>query len=356
MGQYSAENGLVNDWHFQHYTSRAIGGLGLILTEMTAISETGRITLGCTGIYHENQIVEWKKINDFVHKNTQTKIGIQLGHSGRKGASKKPWEENDLDEKWELISASAIPFNDKFATPKEMSLSDMDEITSQFVQATINAEKARFDMIELQAHHGFLLASFLSPLTNIRTDEFGGSIENRLRFPLRVFTEMRNVFPKEKPMSVRISATDWAENGISEEDVLTIAAAFKNAGADIINVSTGNTVANQKPQTGRMWQTPFSDLVRNTIQVPTITAGFIQDIDQINTIILNGRADIVALGRPLLLDPYFVRNAQAYENFEANDIPNQYKMGISHLYPLKTSERKQTDGMKKALKPKSNKK
>jgi len=356
MGQYSAENGLVNDWHFQHYTSRAIGGLGLILTEMTAVSETGRITLGCTGIYNENQLVEWKKINDFIHKNTQTKIGIQLGHSGRKGATKKPWEENDLDEKWELLSASAIPFNDKFATPKEMTLSDMDEITSQFVQATINSNEAGFDMIELQAHHGFLLASFLSPLSNIRTDEFGGSIENRLKFPLRVFKEMRNVFPKEKPMSVRISATDWTDNGISEEDVLTIATAFKNGGADIINVSTGNTVANQKPQTGRMWQTPFSDYVRNTVQVPTITAGYIQDIDQINTIILNGRADIVALGRPLLLDPYFVRNAQAYENFESNDIPNQYKMGISHLYPLKTSERKQTDGMKKALKPKSNKK
>lgn len=356
MGQYSAENGLVNDWHFQHYTSRAIGGLGLILTEMTAISETGRITLGCTGIYNENQMVEWNKINDFIHKKTQTKIGIQLGHSGRKGATKKPWEENDLDKKWELISASAIPFNEKFDTPKEMTLSDMDEITSQFVQATINSEKAGFDMIELQAHHGFLLASFLSPLTNIRTDEFGGSIENRLKFPLRVFTEMRKVFPKEKPMSVRISATDWTEKGISEEDVLTIATAFKNAGADIINVSTGNTVVNQKPQTGRMWQTLFSDLVRNTVHVPTITAGYIQDIDQINTIILNGRADIVALGRPLLLDPYFVRNAQAYENFEATDIPNQYKMGISHLYPLKASERKQTDGMKKALKPKSNKK
>ena len=356
MGQYSAENGLVNDWHFQHYTSRGIGGLGLILTEMTAVSETGRITLGCTGIYNKNQIVEWKKITNFIHKNTQTKIGIQLGHSGRKGATKKPWDENDLDEKWELLSASAIAFNEKFATPKEMTLSDMDEITSQFVQATINSNEAGFDMIELQAHHGFLLASFLSPLTNIRIDKFGGSIENRLKFPLRVFTEMRNVFPKEKPMSVRISATDWAENGISEEDILTIAAAFKNAGADIINVSTGNTVANQKPQTGRMWQTPFSDLVRNTVQVPTITAGYIQDIDQINTIILNGRADIVALGRPLLLDPYFVRNAQAYENFQSNDIPNQYKMGISHLYPLKTSERKQTDGMKKALKPKSNKK
>jgi anthraniloyl-CoA monooxygenase len=356
MGQYSAENGLVNDWHFQHYTSRAIGGLGLILTEMTAVSESGRITLGCAGIYNENQRVEWKRINDFIHKNTQTKIGIQLGHSGRKGATKKPWETEDLKDKWELLSASPIPFNENFPTPKEMTPEDMDLLTSQFVQATKNADKAGFDMIELQAHHGFLLASFLSPLTNIRTDEFGGTIENRLKFPLRVFNEMRNAFPKEKPMSVRISATDWAEDGISEEDVITIATTFKNAGADIINVSTGNTVTHQKPQTGRMWQTPFSDTIRNTVHVPTITSGYIQDIDQINTIILNGRADLVALGRPLLLDPYFVRNAQAYEKFQAEDIPNQYKMGISHLYPLKASERKQAEGMKKALKPKSNKK
>lgn len=356
MGQYSAENGLVKDWHFQHYTSRAIGGLGLILTEMAAVSETGRITLGCAGIYNENQIVEWKRINNFIHKNTQTKIGIQLGHSGRKGGSKIPWEHSFSGESWELLSASAIPFNENSSTPKEMTLADMDLVTSQFVQATINSDKAGFDLIELQAHHGFLLASFLSPLTNNRNDEFGGSIENRLKFPLRVFTEMRNVFPKEKPMSVRISATDWAENGISEEDVITIATAFKNAGADIINVSTGNTVANQKPITGRMWQTPFSDAVRNTVHIPTITAGYIQDIDQINTIILNGRADLVALGRPLLLDANFVRNAQAYEQFQPNDIPNQYKMGISHLYPLKASERKQAEGMKKALKPKSNKK
>ena len=356
MGQYSAENGLVNDWHFQHYTSRAIGGLGLILTEMTAISETARITEGCAGIYNENQIAEWKRINDFIHQYTPTKIGMQLGHSGRKGGSKIPWKDTFSGEKWELLSASAIPFNDNSATPKEMTLEDMNEITSQFVQATINSEKAGFDMIELQAHHGFLLASFLSPLTNTRTDEFGGSIENRLKFPLRVFTEMRNAFPKEKPMSVRISATDWSENGISEEDVFTIATAFKNAGADIINVSTGNTVAGQKPQTGRMWQTPFSDAVRNTVHIPTITAGYIQDIDQINTIILNGRADLVALGRPLLLDANFVRNAQAYEQFQTTDIPNPYKMGISHLYPLKASERKQTEGMKKALKPKSNKK
>jgi anthraniloyl-CoA monooxygenase len=356
MGQYSAENGLVNDWHFQHYTSRAIGGLGLILTEMTAVSESGRITLGCAGIYDENQIVKWKRINDFIHKNTQTKIGIQLGHSGRKGGSKIPWEDSFSGESWELLSASAIPFNENSAPPKEMTLEDMDLVTSLFVQATINSHKAGFDLIELQAHHGFLLASFLSPLTNIRKDEFGGSIENRLKFPLRVFNEMRNAFPKEKPMSVRISATDWAENGISEDDVITIATAFKNAGADIINVSTGNTVANQKPITGRMWQTPFSDAVRNTVHIPTITAGYIQDIDQINTIILNGRADLVALGRPLLLDANFVRNAQAYEQFQPNDIPNQYKNGISHLYPLQASERKQVEGMRKALKPKSNKK
>jgi anthraniloyl-CoA monooxygenase len=323
---------------------------------MTAISETGRITLGCAGIYTKEQIVNWKIITDFVHATTQTKIGIQLGHSGRKGAAKKPWETEPIENPWELISASPIAFNESFSIPKEMTLADMDLVTTQFVKATQNADEAGFDLIELQAHHGFLLASFLSPLTNIRTDKFGGSIANRLKFPLRVFNEMRNVFPKEKPMSVRISASDWVANGISEEEVLKISEAFKNAGADIINVSTGNSVANQKPQTGRMWQTPFSDLIRNTIHIPTITAGYIQDIDQINTIILNGRADLVALGRPLLLDANFVRNSQAYEQFETKDIPNQYKTGISHLYPLKASERKQVESMKIALKPKSNKK
>jgi anthraniloyl-CoA monooxygenase len=356
MGQYVAENGLVNDWHFQHYTSRAVGGLGLILTEMTAVSGTGRITQGCAGIYTDNQVNAWKRITDFIHQYTPTKIGIQLGHSGRKGCSKIPWEEQFQGKKWELLSASAIPFSENYDCPKEMNLAAMQLVKSQFVQATKNANDAGFDMIELQAHHGFLLASFLSPLTNIRTDEFGGSVQNRLKYPLEVFTAIREVFPKEKPISVRISATDWAENGISEQDVLVISEAFKKAGADIINVSTGNTVADQKPQTGRMWQTPFSDAVRNTVQIPTITAGYIQDIDQINTIILNGRADLVALGRPLLLDSNFVRNAQAYEQFQASDIPNSYKMGISHLYPLKAAERKQAEGMKKALKPKSNKK
>ena len=357
MGQYQAENGLPNSWHFSHYTQRALGGLGLIITEMTSISESGRITLGCTGIYNENQIVEWKKINDFIHQNSSAKVAIQLGHSGRKGSTKKPWETAQLSEtqKWELISASPIPFTEVGIIPKEMNLEDMDLIVSQFENAAQNAEKANFDMIELQAHHGFLLASFLSPLTNVRSDEFGGTISNRLKFPLRVFKAIRNTFPTEKPISVRISATDWAEDGISQQDVLTIAETFKLAGADIINVSTGNTVANQQPQTGRMWQTPFSDFIRNTVHIPTITAGSITDIDQINTIILNGRADLVALGKPLLLNPYFVRNAQAYEGFEPKDIPNSYKMGVQPLFSEQKSERKMVEGMKKALKPKSHK-
>jgi anthraniloyl-CoA monooxygenase len=358
MGQYSAENGLINDWHFTHYTSRAVGGLGLIISEATAVSEPGRITLGCTGIYTKEQTDSWKNITNFIHRNSKCKIAIQLAHCGRKGAVLKPWEGSNipLENPWELIAASPIAFNEKMAVPREMDAMDMDQTVSYFVQATKNAEEAGFDMIELQAHHGFLLASFLSPLTNIRKDGFGGDVKNRLKFPLKVFTEMRKVFPNEKPMSVRISASDWAENGISEEDVLEIATAFKNAGADIVNVSTGNTVADQKPQIGRMWQTPFSDSIRNTAQVATITSGFIQDIDQINTIILNGRADLVALGKPLLLNPNFVRHAQAYEQFEPNDIPVQYKNGWSYLYPLEASERKMAEGMKKALKPESHKK
>jgi anthraniloyl-CoA monooxygenase len=356
MGQYSAIDGLVNDWHFQHYSSRALSGLGLIIAEMTAVSASGRITSGCAGIYNDSQTLAWKRIVDFIHQHSACKIGIQIGHSGRKGAAKKPWEKEVVTSQWPLVSASEIPFNENSPTPEAMTEAAMDEVTAQFVTATLNADKAGFDLVELQAHHGFLLASFLSPLTNTRIDAFGGSIENRLKFPLRVFSEMRKVFPAHKPMSVRISATDWAANGISENDVLAIATAFKIAGADIISVSTGNTVAHQQSQTGRMWQTPFSDFVRNTALLPTITSGNIQNIDQINTILLNGRADLVSLGKPLLLDAGFVRNAQAYEGYEPNDIPAPYKLGVLHSYPYQASERKATEAMKKALKPKSNKK
>lgn len=363
MEQYSATDGVVSDWHLMHYGSRATGGVGLIITEATAISPTGRITLGCPGIYTEGQVKAWKRVTDFVHKNTTTKIALQIGHSGRKGAVQLPWEDNysPVDNAWGLLSASPVAFNDKMSQPMEMSIEDMDIITAEFELAAGNANAAGFDMIELQAHHGFLLASFLSPLTNIRTDEFGGSVQNRLKFPLRVFTSMRTVFPPEKPMSVRISASDWAEGGITPDDVLAIAEAFKQAGADIINVSTGLTVQHQRPAVGRMWQTPFSDAVRNTVHIPTITAGYIQDIDQINTLLLNGRADLVALGKTLLLDPFFVRNAQAYEQHNANDlgslqIPRQYGSAISHFYPYIGGQRKVMEGMKRALKPVTHKK
>lgn len=363
MEQYSATDGVVNDWHLQHYGSRAVGGIGLVITEATAISPTGRITLGCPGIYTQEQTDNWKRIIDFIHKNSTSKIAVQIGHSGRKGAVKFPWEGNNepLENPWGLLSASEIAFNKKMSLPHEMTVEDMDIITSEFIAAAKNADAAGFDMIELQAHHGFLLASFLSPLTNTRTDDFGGSIDNRLKFPLRVFTEMRAVFPHEKPMSVRISASDWAEGGIAEDDVKSIARAFKKAGADIINVSTGLTVEHQKPSVGRMWQTPFSDMLRNEVNIPTITAGYIQDIDQINTILLNGRADLVALGKTLLLDPSFVRNAQAYESFKASNlgevgVPQQYMSAISHHYPYKAGERKIAENMKKALKPLTHKK
>jgi anthraniloyl-CoA monooxygenase len=358
MGQYSAESGLVSDWHLVHYGARATGGVGLIIAEMTAVSKTGRITLGCAGIWSEKQTLAWKKITDYIHTNSKSKIGIQLGHSGRKGSVSVPSVGSNIpleNKGWDLISASPIPFNENMPTPREMDLTDMHKVTAEFVNATVNADAAGFDMIELQAHHGFLLASFLSPLTNTRTDEFGGSVENRLKFPLEVFQSMREVFNEDKPMSVRISASDWADNGISELEIITIVNAFKQAGADIINVSTGNTVSDQKPQIGRMWQTPFSDMVRNQAEIPTITTGFIQDIDQINTILLNGRADLVALGRPLLLSPNFVREAQAYENFQPDDIPNQYMLGVAPLFGSRQSERKEKESMKKALKPESHK-
>lgn len=358
MEQYTAKDGLVSDWHLVHYGSRAIGGVGLILTEAVAVSEEGKVTLGCPLINTQQQIDSWKKITDFVHQNSKTKIGIQLGHSGRRGATKMPWEgyNEPLENPWELLSASAIPYSSKMPAPKAMDRQDMDTVMAQFAQAAKNAEQAGFDMIELQAHHGFLLASFLSPLTNTRNDEYGGSTANRVRFPLEVFQAVRENFDTNRPISVRISASDWAEGGITSEEVLEIAEAFKKAGADIINVSSGYTVSHQKPAYGRMYQTPFSDAVRNSVHVPTITAGSIQDIDQINTIILNRRADLVALGRPLLLDPGFVRNAQAYEQYPAEDIPQQYEAGVSHLYPYKLSERKAVEGMKKALKPESHKK
>lgn len=354
MGQYMANDGIPNDWHFSHYTSRAIGGVGLIITEMTAISPTGRITNGCTGIYNEQQVQSWKRINDFIHQHTQTKIAIQIGHSGPKGNSKIPFSNTEFvpEIDWKLIAASAKSYGNK-AIPQELSTEQMITIEDEFVKATINAEKAGFDMIEIQAHHGFLLASFISPLTNFRNDEFGGSIENRIKFPLKIIKKVRDNFPIDKPISVRISATDWSDGGISDVEVKHFAKALKELNIDIINVSTGNTIENQKPLLGRMWQVPFSDQIKNEVQISTITAGNITDLDQINTILLSGKADLIALGKPLLLHPYFVQEAQARENFENHNVPPSYSTAISSYYATKQSDKNMIENMKKALKPQS---
>ncbi|MGB0166167.1 MAG: FAD-dependent monooxygenase [Luteibaculum sp.] len=347
MGQYKAQNGIVNHWHLVHYGGRATGGVGLIFTEMTAVTDSARITSRCAGIYTREQIKAWKEIVDFIHQHSSSKIGMQLGHAGRKCR---------LEGGYNLLSASAIAFSEEYPVPGEMNEQQMKEVELAFVQAAKNAEEAGFDMLELQAHHGFLLASFLSPLTNQRKDEYGGSIGNRLKFPIRVFKAIREAFPLEKPISVRISACDWAPGGISQEDVLATAKAFKEAGADIINVSTGNTVKNENIPRGRLWQSSFADMIRNELDIATITAGEITEIDQINTLLLNGNADLVALGKPLLINAGFVRDAQAYEGISPDDVPQPYNRAVSQWQKQKSYERLMLENMKKSLKPESHKK
>lgn len=362
MGQYRAEMGLINDWHLVHYGSRATGGVGLILTEMTAISEEGRITKGCAGIWNDAQTEAWSRVVQFVHQNASSKIGIQLGHCGRKGGMPLAWEgwEKPLPDAWPLMAASPIPYAPNRPIPKEMDEWDMEMVLEQFVEATRRADEAGFDLVELQGHHGFLLASFLSPLTNKRQDEFGGSLENRLKFPVKVFKAMRSVFSKNKPVTIRLSTCDWAEGGISEQEVIQIARAFQEAGADAIHVSTGGTVADQKIKPGPMWQTAFSDLIRNTVGIPTITVGGFQTVDQVNTAILNGRADMVALGKALLADASWLRVAQAYEQIPFTDpselgVAPPYRQSVAPQFAHWFYERRQMEAMKKALKPVSHK-
>jgi anthraniloyl-CoA monooxygenase len=335
MAQYQAADGVPNDWHLMHYGSRAAGGAGLVVTEMTCVSPTGRITPGCTGMWNETQRDAWKRIVDFVHTHSEAKIALQLGHSGRKGSTQVGWEDADHplpQGNWELISASPLPYLEGISqTPRPMTLQDMDEVTAQFVRAAQLGAQAGFDMLELHMAHGYLLASFLSPLTNQRDDEFGGSIENRMRFPLRVFKAARAVWPADKPMSVRVSASDWAEGGLSEADLLAIARAFRDAGADLIDVSTGQTVPWQKPVYGRMYQTPFSDLLRNTVDIATIAVGNIFEPDHVNSIIAAGRADLCALARPHLADPAWTLHAAAAQSWTAQPWPKPYLSGKAQL-------------------------
>jgi anthraniloyl-CoA monooxygenase len=335
MAQYKAKDGLPDDWHLMHYGARAIGGAGLVYTEMTCVSASGRITPGCTGLWNEAQRDAWRRIVEFVHSQSAAKICLQIGHSGRKGSTQVGWEQMDHPlpaGNWPLLAPSALPYLAGISqTPRAMSRADMDAVRDEFVRSARFALKADFDMLELHFAHGYLLGSFLSPLTNQRRDEYGGDAAARLIFPLEVFAAVRAVWPAERPLSARISASDWAPGGLSDEDLLTIARALKAAGADVLDVSSGQTVADQKPLYGRMWQTPFADRIRNEIGIATIAVGNIFEADHVNSIIAAGRADLCALARPHLSNPAWTLMAAAEQKYREQVWPDPYLSGKSQL-------------------------
>jgi anthraniloyl-CoA monooxygenase len=356
MCMYSAKEGVPTDFHLVHYGSRAIGGAGLIFTEMVCVGRDARITPGCAGLWTDEQEAVWKRIVDFVHANSAAKFALQLGHAGRKGATKLMWEGIDrpLEEGgWDVISASPIPYFPDSQVPREMDRAAMDKVKAEFVAAVERGERCGFDMLELHCAHGYLFASFISPLTNKRTDEYGGSLENRLRFPLEVFEAMRAVWPKHKPMSVRISATDWAEGGITGDDAVQIAQAFAEAGVDLVDVSTGQTTRDAQPVYGRMFQTPFSDQLRNEARVATMCVGNITTADQVNTILAAGRADLVALGRPHLVDPAFAMKAAAWYGADGVFCPPQYLPGKEQIFRNSVRDRQEFEELKVKAKPKT---
>jgi anthraniloyl-CoA monooxygenase len=326
MCQYSAEDGTPNDWHLVNLGSRAVGGAALVMAEMTDVSREGRITPGCTGMYRPEHQAAWKRIVDFVHAASAARVALQLAHAGRKGSTRRLWEGMDeplTEGNWPLVSASALPYFPHSQVPKAMDRSDMDTVREQFVWAARMAEQAGFDMLELHMAHGYLLASFISPLTNVRRDEYGGTLENRGRYPLEIFDAVRAVWPAAKPMSVKISATDWVEGGLDADDAVGFARRLREHGCDIITVSTGQTVPDQKPVYGRLYQTPFSDRIRHEADVPTMTVGNIASYDDVNSILAAGRADLCVLARGHLYDPYWTRHA-AYEQGWDLPWPDQY--------------------------------
>ena len=331
MAQYKAVDGIPGDWHFVHYAERAKGGAGLVYTEMTCVSPEGRITPGCPGLYAPEHEAGWRRLVEFVHAETQAKLCCQIGHSGRKGSTQLGWQKMDapLDSgNWPLLSASDIAWQPGNAVPKVMDRADMDAVTAQFVAATEMAARAGFDMVELHAAHGYLISSFISPLSNTRSDAYGGSLPNRMRYPLEVFAAMRAVWPADKPMSVRISATDWRDDaGVTPADAVEIARLFRAAGADIIDVSAGQTSTEARPVYGRMFQTPFSDRIRNEAGIATMAVGNIFEADHVNSILMAGRADLVCLARPHLADPYWTLHAALQMGDAATAWPLPYLPG-----------------------------
>ncbi|MEV4619130.1 bifunctional salicylyl-CoA 5-hydroxylase/oxidoreductase [Asanoa sp. NPDC049573] len=319
MDMYCAQDGLPNDFHLVHLGGKALGGAGLVMTEMVCVSPTGRITPGCTGLYTDEQAAGWRRITEFVHGNSAARIGVQLGHSGRKGSTRLMWEGMDepLPEgNWEVVGPSPLPYRPGVSqTPRELAVSDLSELTRQFVGATRRAARAGFDLLELHCAHGYLLSSFISPLTNHRTDRYGGSLANRLRFPLEVFAAMRDAWPADLPMSVRISATDWCADGVDADDAVEIARAFAAAGADIVDVSTGQVDPAERPAFGRSYQTPFADRIRNEAGIATMAVGAISSYDDVNSILLAGRADLCLIGRAHLYDPHWTLHAAAEQGY-----------------------------------------
>jgi anthraniloyl-CoA monooxygenase len=334
MCMYSAEDGIVGDFHLVHLGGRALGGAGLVFTEMTDVSADARITPGCAGMYRPEHRDAWKRVVDFVHAQG-SRIAIQLAHAGRRGSVERPWgpgADKPLGEGgWELIAPSPIPWSTEDQTPRGMTRFDMDRVRDDFVRAVSWAAEAGFDMVELHCAHGYLLSSFLTPISNYRTDDYGGSIENRLRFPLEVFDAMRAVWPDDRPMSVRISATDWMEEGLTPDDSVAIARAFAGAGCDLIDVSAGQTSPDSKPVYGRMFQTPFSDRIRNEAGVATMAVGNIYETDHVNSILAAGRADLCALARPHLADPNWSLRAAAELGWGGQKPPVQYLAGYTQL-------------------------
>ncbi|QEU89482.1 bifunctional salicylyl-CoA 5-hydroxylase/oxidoreductase [Streptomyces viridosporus] len=333
MDMYSAADGVPGDFHLVHLGARALGGAGLVMTEMVCVSPEGRITPGCAGLWTGRQAEAWRRITDFVHTRAPgTAIGVQLGHSGRKGSTKLMWEGMDepLDDgNWPLVAASPLPYKPGSQIPRELSRAQLTDLREQFVSAAVRAARAGFDLLELHCAHGYLLSGFLSPLTNHRTDAYGGSPEKRLRFPLEVFDAVRAVWPEERPMTVRLSATDWADGGTTAEDAVHLARAFAAHGADAIDVSTGQVVADEQPEFGRSYQTPFADRIRHRAGVPVIAVGAISSWDDVNSLILAGRADLCALARPHLYDPHWTLHAAAEQGYTGPgaDWPAPYRAG-----------------------------
>ena len=339
MAQYKAVDGCPTDWHFVHYAERAKGGAGLVYTEMTCVSPEGRITPGCPGLYAPAHEAQWKRLVDFVHAETTAKICCQIGHAGRKASVQVPWEDDEMPLTkggWETMAPSAIAWSPKHHAPRAMTRADMEKVTAQFVSATEMAKRAGFDMVELHAAHGYLISGFISPLSNTRNDEYGGSLENRMRFPLEVLRAMRNVWGEVKPLAVRISANDWVgRDGVTPDEAVKIAKMFAEAGADIIDVSAGQTSTDAKPIYGRMFQTPFSDRIRNEAGLATMAVGNITEADQVNSILLAGRADLVCLARPHLADPYWTLHAAVAAGDQQSDWPLPYRAGRDQAFRLR---------------------